>query len=180
MADSNTGIQATGDRWRPKVVRNFRLRFFPKIVAALLVAAIIPLVAALLVTNFVMRPREVATATKQLEVVTDNLSIEVTRITQSALNNMAAFSRLPLVSNRTEAAALTATQIDDLKKNFGTIEGVAVVDLDGNVLLSGSDQFEDDWPSRSDFQAAASGAIALSEPHLLPGRSEIFFTHEMF
>ena len=175
MADSNTGNQATVARGGLKGVGHFRLRFFPKIVALLLIVAIIPLVAALLVTNFVIRAREVDTARKQLEAVTNNLSTEVTRIAQSMVENVTSFTRLPLVSDR-NATAWTPSEVDDLKQIFGMVEGAMSMDLDGNILGSGSDRFEEDWPSRPDFQAAASGAIALSDPHLLPGRSEIFFT----
>ena len=161
-------------------MRNVRLRFFHKIVAIMVMVAIIPLVISLLVTNYVVWAKEVNDANERLAPVSEAIGGKVTRNAATISNGLIALSNLPLLNTRGEHPNITRSQIDNLKQNFQQIKEATLFDLQRRALIASNDSLSSqlgDWTSKEVFQNTPAVETALPSAHQLQAKPGIFYTH---
>ena len=142
----------------------------------MIIVAIIPLLVSLLVTNFVVRAKEVNDAKDRLAAVSNGIGGEVARNLATVLNGITALSNLPVVNTRGDYPNIDQSQVDELRRNFRQVEEITLLDLEGRTLITSDNMGQVDWTSREVFQAAAAGSPALSRAHHLPDRAGLFYT----
>ena len=134
--------------------RQFRVRFLTKILGGMVVLALIPMLAALVVSGVVLKDREEKSSRERLTSLNGALADDIVRTvgyTTEALQSLASTS---VVGGRAVSFEEKTSELKDARASSRLLEDLTLLDLKGRVLASSAYLYRGEWTVRDVFSEA--------------------------